>query len=103
MTYGQIMTKAGITLAIIASFPDGTKLVRRCKCQECLKKPANLRYRLLPCGCHGMVVFCSCRVGDKRCGSCGRVFVASKRYQAHGQWWTDVYEVEDPHGDNAKL
>ena len=103
MTDCLTMTKAGIHLGIIASFPDGTKIESVCDCSECAKKPRTLRYRLLPCGCHGLIVGCTCKVRDKRCQTCGRVFVASPAYEARGKKWVDVYEVEDPHGENAKL
>ena len=103
MTDYLTMTKAGIRLGIIASFPDGTMIRRVCDCAECKAMPKGQRFKLLPCGCHGAIVECSCKVHEKVCESCGRVFVASPAYEARGKKWVDVYEVEDPHGANAKL
>ena len=78
------MDKAGIMLGIIASFPDGMKLERVCDCPQCRKVGRQQRYRLLPCGCHG-------------------AFVASTPYRVKEERFVDVYEIEDPHGNNAKL
>ena len=56
-----------------------------CSCQD---KPRNERHDLLPCGCHGLVVCCTCQIRDKACRSCGNVYV-----ECLGDW----YLVEDPH------
>jgi hypothetical protein len=100
------MTKAGVDLSIVAALPDGTKILRTCDCPECRKlgvRGSGLRFKLLPCGCHGVIVECTCRVHDKRCQTCGRVFVATAPYVVKGKRFVDVYEIEDPHGANAKL
>lgn len=45
----------------------------------------------MPCGCKDlMVIDCHCRLRDKKCQICGRVFIPSGK---------DWYEVEDPHKD----
>lgn len=98
-----VITKSGVQLSVIAAMADGVKLVRVCDCDACKRKERFERYRLLPCGCHGLVVECSCRVHEKVCKACGRIFVASKPYTAGDKRWVDVYEIEDPHGANAVL
>lgn len=96
------MTKANKRLAIVAAFPDGTKLIRLCNCPECLKLDEKYRVELLPCGCHdGEAGRCRCPIHDVKCFKCGRVFVSSGPYSAHGRRFTDIYEIEDPHGANA--
>lgn len=64
------------------------RMKTRCRCPQCNGKPSFERYTLLPCGCHGLIVECTCPVRDKHCKTCGRVFVQ------HGQKW---FEVVDPH------
>lgn len=59
-----------------------------CKSACCENAPRHERFRLLPCGCHGLQVDCTCRLRDKLCRRCGRVFVTYS-----GDW----YEIEDPH------
>lgn len=84
--------KAGHHFAIIREYPEGTKLLRNCKCRSC--SAAIMPFKVLPCGCHGLIVECTCKVHDKQCRMCGAVFI-----KAQGL----VFEVEDPHGANAKL
>lgn len=64
------------------------RILKVCKCKSCTSKPQHERHRLPPCGCHGRVVVCSCRLRDVACRTCGKVFIA-----AHGDW----YQVIDPH------
>ena len=101
------LTKSGITLGIIAEHNFNqvgkAKLLTVCDCTECKKEPRMMRYRLLPCRCHGTLVECNCKVHDKKCNTCGRVYVQMPPYIAHGERFVDWYQVEDPHGENAKL
>lgn len=39
------MTKSGITLGIIASMSDGTRILKVCDCEECRKEPRSARTR----------------------------------------------------------
>lgn len=86
----MIIVKSNVDLIV----PDGamqgngplrTKL---CKSACCKNAPRHERFRLLPCGCHGLQVHCTCKLHDKHCRRCGRVFVT-----CCGDW----YEIEDPH------
>ena len=103
MSEDLVVSKGGLLLGVIASFPDGTKLERVCDCRGCRAKERSQRYKLLPCGCHGLIVGCNCKVHERACQTCGRVFVASAPYTVNGKRFVDVYEIEDPHGENAKL
>jgi len=83
------LDKNGRRVVIVHGGQSGTgRLLRLCSESCCAGKPRIDKYRVLPCGCHGLVVECTCRLRDKACRSCGRVYVA-----AQGDW----YEVEDPH------
>ncbi len=65
------------------------RVVRACAMACCGGKPKHERYSILPCGCHGLIVECTCKVRDKQCKRCGRVYVAVGR-----AGWA---EIEDPH------
>ena len=76
-------------IVIVHGGLSGTgRILRTCRCPECAGKPRHERYRVPPCGCHGLVVICTCGFRDVACRHCGKVFVASA-----GDWW----EVPDPH------
>jgi len=86
----MIIVKRGVELVV----PDGAMQgpgplrVRFCGCACCKDEPKHDRYRLLPCGCHGLQVHCACKLRDKCCRRCGRVFVS-----CCGDW----YQIQDPH------
>lgn len=83
------LTKSGQTVTIVPHGLHGVgRLLVICTCDRCERQQRIDRFRVLPCGCHGLVVECTCRLRDKACRSCGRVFVAA------GNNW---YEAIDPH------
>ena len=49
----------------------------------------------LPCECGGPIVHCTCKLKDKQCGICGRVWVETWDAEFKIRDW---YEVVDPHG-----
>ena len=62
------------------------KVQRKCK-MACCKNMVN-PYILLPCGCHGCVVSCTCKIHDVCCQRCKRVYIGI------GKEW---FEIRDPH------
>ena len=68
------ITKAGIPVAVVASDPSWK-----------LRDENKFRQ---PCGHFGMVVRCTCKLRERQCRTCLRVFMAFE-----GR----VYEIRDPH------
>jgi len=65
------------------------RIVRKCNCVErCKWLPSRDRPWVLPCGCHGAIDRCRCVLRDRRCQTCGSVFVPL------GPRWV---QVADPH------
>lgn len=64
------------------------RVLRVCAGACCADLPKGERARQLPCGHHGLVVECTCRIRDKQCRVCGRVYVEAG---------LDWYEIHDPH------
>ena len=91
--------KGGKTLQIVRPYDDGTKtsgtgkVKQLCKGECCGGMFRWERHTLLPCGCHGLIHECTCKVHDIQCRSCRRIFVQSG---------IDWYEVEDPHKKEAQ-
>ena len=80
-----IFKKGGVEVTVIAQFHDLKRVITK------EKKIGGVEW--LPCRCGGLIVACTCRIRDHACRRCGRVFASY-----HGE----VYEIEDPHGANAK-
>lgn len=79
--------KAGRVLEYVDT---GTgRVLVRCDCDRCERLPVHERYYVLPCGHHGTITDCSCPLRDKRCNTCGRVWVPV------GNTWYEL--ASDPH------
>jgi len=103
--------KAGKTLRLKERGLHGEgKLIRKCNGDSCCAKDPNGRYWVLPCGHHAAHIHCSCKLRDKKCLGCKRVFVAAAKYKVPGKRYgrntmltiEDWYEVEDPHDRTPK-
>ena len=100
---GMTFDKAKTTLKIVTGGLHGEGPVLqpcggkpRCGREEC-NGPKSKRPKLPPCGHHGMVVQCSCKLRDIQCKTCGKVFVGAATYTVDGKRMRDWYEVDDPH------
>ena len=83
------IVKAGRELIVPEGAMQGPgRMTRVCRDMCCRTAPKHERYTLLPCGCHALQNHCTCKLRDRLCRGCRRVFVA-----CGGDW----YEIQDPH------
>jgi hypothetical protein len=68
------------------------KVERLCSMACCSGKPRDERYVLLPCGCHGLMFKCTCKVRERCCLKCRRCFIPDPERPREG--WI---EIKDPH------
>ena len=72
------------------------KCERLCSMACCKGKAKSERYTLLPCGCHGLMVKCTCKLRERACQKCGRCFIPNPE-RPRKAW----IEISDPHQGKA--
>ena len=86
---GNKVTIAGRTFTVIEEGKG--RLLKKCKCPDCTMD-GQLPYEQPPCGCHALIVICTCKFKDVECRRCGKLWIRSKT------GWSQI--EEDPHGPN---
>ena len=84
---GKQLEKAGQVLTYYAS--GNGHVLRACIGPCCITKERFDRFKLLPCHCHGLIVECTCKLRDKQCKSCRKVYI-----KGNAIGW---YQIADPH------